>query len=151
MSDIHIEVSDVIDAHPETIYAVVKDYREAHPAILPEAYFADLTVVSGGSGAGTVIDVQMSVYGMKRAYHMTVTEPEPGRILIETDDASGITTRFIVDPLDGGERSQVTIASDMRLSPGLMGLSERLMNPPITRRIYRAELQQLAAYLHGKP
>ena len=69
---------------------------------------------------------------------------------MESDEAIGTVTRFIVDPLDGGEKTQLTIATDSRPSPGVMGLIERLMNPPVTRRIYRAELQNIANYLRGK-
>lgn len=147
MSLIHIEVSDVIDARPDEIYAVIVDYRVGHPAILPKPYFTELTVESGGHGEGTVANVKMQVMGVKQSYHLVITEPEPGRVMVERDDAAGVVTTFTIDPLNDGARARVTIASDMRLSPGLVGIMERLTIPPITRRIYLQELAQLADYV----
>jgi hypothetical protein len=40
----------------------------------------------------------------------------------------------------------VTIATDAAASSGVKGWLERLFNPAVMRRIYRQELQQLAAY-----
>jgi uncharacterized protein YndB with AHSA1/START domain len=142
---IHFEVSKVIDASPETIYAVLSDYHVGHPAILPK-YFSGLTIEQGGQGAGTVIHVEMNVMGLKQAYHMVVSEPQPGRKLVETDAAQGTTTSFTVDPLNGNQ-SRVTIATDSPASPGLRGQIEKIMNPMVARRIYREELQLLADYV----
>ena len=150
MSVMQIEVSDVIDARQEDVYAVIADYRVEHPAILPKPYFAELTIEEGGKGAGTVARVEMNVMGVKQSYRLVVSEPEPGRVLVERDDAAGIVTTFTIDALNEGTRTRVTITSEVRPSPGFKGLVERLMNPPITRRIYRKELAQLADYVQRK-
>ena len=147
MSEIHAEASDIIDARPEAIYAVLSDYRVGHPAILPKPYFTDLIVEQGGQGAGTLIEVRMNVMGARQVYHETVSEPEPGRVLVEADRAAGVTTTFTIEPLNGGARSRVTIATDVRASPGFKGMLEKLFNPPVTRRIFRQELRQLADYM----
>jgi hypothetical protein len=147
MSTIHAEATAVIDAAPERVYAVLADYRNHHPNILPQPYFTGLRVEAGGVGAGTVAVADMDVYGTKRTFRLTVTEPQPGRVLAESDDAAGLVTTFTVEPLEGGAKSRVTIASAARPSPGLGGWIERLVNPAITSRIYRAELQQLNRYL----
>jgi hypothetical protein len=147
MSTIHVEVTGIIDAPPERVYAVLADYRDHHPNILPKPYFTGLRVEEGGVGAGTVAVADMDVYGTKRSFRLTVTEPQPGRVLAESDAAAGMVTTFTVEPLEGGAKSRVTIATDTRPSPGLRGWIERLVNPSITRRIYHAELQQLNAYL----
>lgn len=147
MSTIYVELSDVVPAPPEQVYGILADYREGHPAILPRPYFRELTVEQGGQGAGTVLRVQMEVMGVKQSYHLQVSEPEPGRILVEEDREAGVKTTFTVAPLNGGRRSLVTIATESRTAPGFRGLMERLINPPVTRRIYRQELQQLAGYV----
>lgn len=147
MGQIFVEQSAVIPAPPEKVYAILSDYRVGHPAILPRPYFRELSVEEGGQGAGTVLRVQMEVMGVKQNYHMRVSEPEPGRILVEEDPEAGVKTTFTVAPLNGGLRSLVTIATASRTSPGLRGLIERLVNPPLTRRIYRQELQQLSDYV----
>ena len=41
----------------------------------------------------------------------------------------------------------MTIATRTKASRGLRGLVERLVNPAITRRIYRQELQLLSNYV----
>jgi hypothetical protein len=147
MGQIAVEVSDVVPAPPEKVYAILSDYRVGHPAILPRPYFRELAVEQGGQGAGTVLRVRMEVMGITQNYRLQVAEPEPGRILVEEDPEKGVKTTFIVAPLNGGQRSLVTIATTSRTSPGFRGLLERLINPPVTRRIYRQELRQLAAYV----
>lgn len=85
----------------------------------------------GGTGAGTVVLV-----GRVR-YRMTVSEPEPGRVLQEEDRAAGVRTLFTLTPLDGGARTHLDITTYWTPRPGLTGLLERLVNPVVTRTIYR--------------
>ena len=89
----------------------------------------------------------MEVMGIKQQYRMLVSEPEPGRVLVEEDAEAGVTTTFTVEPSIDGEGSLVTIATASRPSPGLMGVVERRINPPVARRIYQKELAQLASYV----
>lgn len=147
MGQIHTEVSDIIPARPEVVYAVLADYRVGHPAILPKPYFTELQVEQGGQGAGTIVRTRMVVMGVERIFKLTVSEPEPGRVLKEVDEQAGVVTVFTVEPIHGGQHARVTIATDARASPGLMGVMEKLLNPPLTRRIYKQELQQLAEYV----
>ena len=150
MGTIHTEASATIPALPETIYAVLSDYHVGHPAILPKPYFTALVIEQGGQGAGTVVQVHMTVMGAKRAYRMTVSEPNPGRVLVETDAEAGVVTTFTIEPV-GSDQSRVTITTDSRPSPGLGGFLEGWITPPITRRIYSKELAQLAAYVRDHP
>jgi hypothetical protein len=128
------------------VYAILSDYRVNHLAILPKSYFTELTVEKGGQGAGTIIRVRMKVMGKELAYRQIVSEPQPGRVLMEADAAAGVTTTFTVEPLNDGQHSRVTIATDAKASPGVMGWMERLFNPAVMRRIYQQELQQLVEY-----
>jgi hypothetical protein len=150
MSDIQIQVPATINASPDLIYAILSDYREGHVAILPKKYFTGITVLEGGQGAGTIIDVRMQVMGVEQELQLEVSEPEPGRVLVERDQAAGILTTFTVDPMEDGKSSRVTIATQAKASPGLRGWIEKLVNPVIVRRIYKEELQQLADYVHTK-
>lgn len=142
--NIHVEVTEVINARPEKVYGILADYHTGHPSILPKPYFTYLTVEEGGVGAGTVLRVGMEVFGVKKDYHMVVTEPQPGRILKEADDEQGVVTHFTVEPVGSGEQSRVTITTDSRSASGFQGLMERLVNPPVSRRIYKQELKNLA-------
>ena len=147
MRTIHATASQEIDARPEAVYAVLADYRVGHPAILPKPYFEELKVEAGGRGAGTRLRLTMRVMGVTSVFHEVVTEPEPGRVLAESDAAAGVTTTFTVDPLDGGKRARVTIVTETRASPGVKGLVERLITPGVLRGIYRQELRQLEEYV----
>lgn len=147
MAQLRVEESAVVHASPAQVYAVLVDYDGAHPAILPKPYFESLKVEKGGQGAGTEIFLRMNVFGAVREFRQVVTEPEPGRVLMETDPAQGVTTTFTVEAVNGGQQTRVTIATESRLSAGFQGLMERLMSPAFLRRVYRAELANLDAYL----
>lgn len=142
MSDIHVSVSRIIAAPPEAIYAILSDYHTGHPSILPRQYFKEIVVEEGGVGAGTVVRVAMEVMGSKQTYRLVVTEPQPGRVLAEADAAAGTATRFVLEPV-GEQQTRVTIATDARPSNGLRGFMERLVNPPLMRRMYDEELRLL--------
>ena len=103
MGLIRLQASAVMHAPAATVYEVLSDYQQGHPAILPRKYFIDLTVAEGGRGAGTVFLVKTKVMGQERTSRMTVAEPDPGRVLLETDPEAGVTTTFTVDPLEGGK------------------------------------------------
>jgi hypothetical protein len=150
MSQFRVEVSEVIDAPPQVVYDVISDYRVGHPTILPKPYFTGLAVEEGGQGAGTVVFAHLKVMGVERTYRLVVSEPEPGRVLVEADEDAGVVTRFTVEPLRDGKQSRVTISTVTKASPGIQGVMEKLINPPITRRIYQQELQQLDEYLRSQ-
>jgi hypothetical protein len=150
MRTIHVEASHTINARPEVIYAILSDYRVGHPAILPKPYFSDITLLKGGQGAGTEITFTVDVFGTKRVFNQIVTEPEPGRVLMEAERDGTVATRFIVDSLNGGTQSHVTISTEIRSSSGLAGMMERIMVPLLNRYLYNKELHQLADYVQGQ-
>jgi hypothetical protein len=150
MSQIRVEASAVVAAAPQQVYAVFADYRNGHPRILPRAYFSDLAVEQGGYGAGTVFRVKTRFLGVERAYRMAVSEPAPGRTLVETDLDTGLATTFTITATSQEQQARVQIATVWEASGGMAGLIERLTTPPIMRMIYREELRQLAAYLQQK-
>ena len=146
MNTFHAEASYVIDARPEAIYNVLSDYRVGHQAILPRPVFQEMTVEQGGKGAGTVIRLRMQMYGQTFHYHHMISEPQPGRVLMETDLETGQYTTFTLEPLGNGQ-TRVTIASEFPIKPGLSGFIERLMQPSVVRRLYLQELRKLADYV----
>jgi hypothetical protein len=144
---LHVEMSHVIDANPEQLYDIVRDYHVGHPAILPKEYFTKgLTVEQGGVGAGTVIRTSVTMWGNEYPFRSIVSEPEPGRMLVETDTETGQYTNFIFEPLNGGRQTRVTFASEFPLVKGLMGVIQRLSMPSIVRKMYIKELYNLAEY-----
>src|SRR5262245_44744546 len=137
---IQAQASMVIDAPPEVLYGIVSDYRVGHPAILPKPYFTELTVEKGGVGAGTLLMTRLKTWGQEFSYHQLVSEPEPGRVIVETDVDTGQYSSFTFDPLDGGTQTRVTIFSEFPASPGLKGFVERLTLPSFARKLYTQEL-----------
>lgn len=150
MSEYYAEASAIIAAPATAVYAVLADYMVGHQAILPKQFFKEMTVIKGGQGAGTVIEVHTEVYGAKQTFNMTVSEPEPGRILQETDPELGVTTTFLVDPLQNSEQCNVTITLKGKASPGIKGWLEKVLNPPIMRRMFKTELALIEAYMQQK-
>jgi hypothetical protein len=105
-----ITASAVIPARRERVYALIANYHDGHPRIVPKQ-FSSLVVEQGGIGAGTVIRFSMSVFGRKLTFRAAVSEPEPGRVLVETDlDANGAVTTFTVDQGPAPADSRVTIS-----------------------------------------
>lgn len=143
MAIIHVSGEGLVDAPPQDVYIYLADLREHHPRFLPPA-FSEFKVESGGIGAGTIFTVRMSAGGRGREYRMQVAEPEPGRVMTESDMNSSLVTTFTVEPQDGGSR--VRIESGWEGAGGVGGFFERLFAPRVLRRVYADQLQRLNAY-----
>lgn len=94
-----------------------------------------------------MISVTVTLQGGARQMRMAVSEPEPGRVMVETDEAKKTVTRFTVDPSEGG--STVTIDTRLPRSGGLRGLIESLFAPRMLRAPYAKELDRVAEYLRA--
>ncbi len=141
-----VSATAMINAPARQIYAIVADYHDGHPRILPKQYFSSLEVKRGGVGAGTVIRFQMRAPGMPCTFLADVTEPEPGRVLmesnrVETKPASQSVTTFLVDPINDGQQAQVTISTALSVANWLEGFLTKMF----LRRVYAQELKQIAA------
>ena len=97
---------------------------------------------------GTRIRFVMPGVGKPRQFHMEVSEPEPGRVLRETDLKTGTITTFTVEPTDDASICRVIMRSEWRRG-GLMGWVERWFAKPFLRRIYIEELHNLAVKVRG--
>ena len=140
-----VSAEAVVDAPAERAYAVIADYRDGHPHILPRPPFVSLDVEQGGTGAGTVIRFQMRVLGRVRTFRAAITEPEPGRVLAETDLDTGTLTTFTVVPVEDGRKSRVIITTDIGTRGGLPGRLERFLVTRLLRPVYQREIEQLGA------
>lgn len=147
MTTAHTSASALIPAPPAAVYAVLADYRNHHPHILPTQYFRDFVVEEGGQGAGTIFRAAVHVFGSKSTNHMIVSEPEPGRVLVESDLATGLVTTFTVTPVANGQQSNVEIKTVWPRKAGLAGQIEAWLTGQVMRMIYRKELAQLAEYM----
>lgn len=104
---------------------------------LPPA-FHDLQITRGGVGAGTVISFKLTVGGRTRTVTQEVTEPEPGRVLMEANDLD--RTIFTVEPT--GHQCRVRIDTYLDAN-GLGGILTRLFAPRLLRPLYAEELERL--------
>jgi hypothetical protein len=144
-----IAATAVIPARRDRVYSLISNYNDGHQRILPKQ-FSNLTVEQGGVGAGTVIRFQMSVFGKKQTFRAAITEPEPGRILVETNlDSNGAVTTFTVNPGHAPADSNVTISTELPVRSGFLGRIERTLSTLLLRPMYVQELQNLARVATG--
>lgn len=139
-----VSASRSVRAPAARVYGLLADYRSGHPRILPPRYFDSLEVLAGGVGAGTEIRFQMRALGSRRTLRATITEPEPGRLLVEAYPEDGVVTTFTVASEEPSERTTVTIATRLPARPGLRGVIERWLSSRFLRRVYAEELRRLA-------
>jgi hypothetical protein len=137
MSRLHVSAERTVPAPAEAVYALLADYRDGHPSILPPS-FSNLTVLRGGTGAGTEIQFALEFAGRRQEVKASVDKPEPGRVLTETYPDKSAVTSFTVDPV--GNQSRVRIETSWEASRGLVGLIERLVAPRLFRKLYAQEL-----------
>jgi hypothetical protein len=142
VAEILVSETAVLRAAPEVVYAIFADYVDAHPRVLPRPPFGDLVVERGGIGAGTRFRVEGLERGKMRSLTCEVTEPQPGRVLVESDVASDLVTTFTVEPSDGGRDARVTISTRWTRG-GVRGFVERMLAPRILRPVYRQELRNV--------
>jgi hypothetical protein len=141
MTEIVISETAVLQAAPEAVYAIFADYHEGHPNALPRPPFGALVVERGGTGAGTRFTVTTREgLGMK-TYRMDVTEPQPGRVLLESDVDSDLTTTFAVEPADGGA-ARVTITTRYTRG-GVRGWLERMLLPRLAGPVFQQEMRNV--------
>jgi hypothetical protein len=145
MTPYRISASRRIGAPADVSYGIIADYRSGHPHIIPPQYFRNLRVERGGVGAGTVIRFELHAFGKVNPTLAEVTEPLPGRVLVETYPEAGIHTTFTVAPVEGDHASDVTIITEMKSRGGLLGIIERTMTRSFFRKVFVKELALLDA------
>ena len=139
MSRVVAEESRTIGAPAQVVYNLLADYRVGHPSILPPA-FSDLVIDEGGYGAGTRIHFTATLLGRRDQLSAVIEEPEPGRVLVERYPDRGMVTTFTVDP--DSTHCRVTIRTEIE-SSAIAAFFQRLIVPPLLRRIFRTELANI--------
>ena len=143
MARIVVSAEGTVEAPADTVYRYIADMREHHPRFLPPA-FSDFRVESGGVGAGTITRYKLTAGGRTREYRTKIAEPDPGRVLTESDTGSSAVTTFTVSPQ--GTASLVQISTAWDGAGGIGGLFERMFAPRVLRAIFTDELSRLDAY-----
>ena len=146
----HLAVSKTINAPAHCVYAILADYHVGHRRILPRPPFVSMCVKRGGLGSGTRFDLTMRFLGRQQIYHGIVSEPQPGRVLVENYEGTELVTSFIVEPLEEGKRTGVTIVTECQVHDGVLGRMEAWLADAMLRPVYIQELDNLAD-LHIEP
>jgi hypothetical protein len=142
MGQITVEQEGTVGAPAELTYGLIADDAH-HQKFLPGA-FSNFRVLAGGIGAGTVHSFDIKAGGRVRTYVMDVSEPEPGRVLVESDRESSLVTTFTVTP--DGPGCRVRISTRWQGAGGIGGFFERTFAPKVLRRLYAEELARLDGY-----
>jgi len=137
-----------INAPADRVYAILADYRNGHPKILPPA-FRNFVVERGGRGEGTLTRFDVRAFGRTQSFRHEVLEPEPGRVLVERDRDLDSRTTFTVEPASTG--STVTIRTELTSRGGITGRLERFLSTRFLLGLYHEEpknLEEAAALQH---
>ena len=143
MGKITVVKEGAVGAPAPLTYRLIAD-DEHHRHILP-AGFSDFEVLEGGVGAGTLHRFKVKAGGREREYVMRVEEPEPGRVISESDQNSSLVTTFTVTPA-GEDACAVKIETTWNGAGGIGGFFERTFAPKVMRKMYAEELAKLDAY-----
>jgi Polyketide cyclase / dehydrase and lipid transport len=134
-------------APADAIYNSIANYRDHHrPGGFLPPQFADMRIAKGGIGAGTEVSWVLETGGRARTISAVISEPVPGRVLVET--AAGIVTTFTVEPQAGGALVRFETVID---ESGLRGLLTRLFAERLLMPVYEDELSRLEAYAADLP
>lgn len=144
---VHAERTETINTRPEILYGILRDYAHGHPKILPREHFTSVSVLKGGQGTGTVVKLTMRAFGSEVTNVMTVTEPEPGRLIVERDDDAGVVTSFSLTPIEGSSKTSLRIATEWKAKPGIKGFIEGVLTPCVARMMYKKEFRKIAEYV----
>src|SRR3954462_2438643 len=142
MGQITVAEEGVVGAPAELTYRLIADDQH-HQRFLPEN-FSDFQVLEGGVGAGTLHRFKVSAGGRTREMLMRVDEPEPGRVITESDQNSTMVTSFTVTP--AGDECTVRIETEWDGAGGIGGFFERTFAPRVMKRVYVDELGRLDRY-----
>jgi Polyketide cyclase / dehydrase and lipid transport len=134
-----------LNAHPRAVYDTIANYRTGYPRILPKQ-FSGLTVEQGGVGAGTVITFNVRLLGRSDTYRAVITEPEPGRVLVEKNTlGNDACTTFVVDGGLHPNEAVVTIRTELTVRRGWIGAIEQVLTTRLLHPMYEEELKRLEA------
>lgn len=137
-----ITASRRVAAPAARVYDIIADYRDGHPSILPRA-FRNLQVDEGGRGAGTRFHMDVHAFGRKETMRATVTEPQPGRVLVEKYLDRPTMTTFTVERGAHDGEAIVTFDTELESRSGVLGAVERWLSTAFLQRLYREELGNL--------
>src|SRR5947209_11321789 len=123
------------DAPADVVYRCLADYIHHHrPGGFLPPTFSNQEILSGGVGDGTMIRLSVSLGGRTTTMTARISEPEPGRVLVE--DSQNVRSTFTVQP--EADRSRVRFDTVL-LADGLQGLMNKLFAARLLHPVYTDE------------
>lgn len=150
MPRIHAATERVIDAEPAEVWAALTDYTRARPQMLPDNY-SDYHAQRADGNSGATLTYRLRAGGRERGYRMHVEETIPGVELIERDQASSFTTRWLIERVGPGAHTRVRLVSEWESrAKGVSGIFERRFAPLGVRRIHEETLVRLGQLMRER-
>jgi uncharacterized membrane protein len=143
MTKLYVRSERVVNQPSDFVYRLFADFENHHPKFLPPQ-FSEIKVTKGGYGAGTEHTFTSLMGGKPRVFKMVITEPEPGRVLVERDSLSDLETITTILPEGNGTR--ITFETTWESAGGLMGALEAWFAPSMMRRVYQDEFNRFEKY-----
>jgi hypothetical protein len=141
-----VSAERVINAPADVVYRCLADYTRHHRpgGFLPPA-FSNQEILGGGFGDGTVIRLKVSLAGRTNTMTARISEPEPGRVLVE--DSQSVQTTFTVRP----EADRCRVRFDTVLQAGgLQGRRGSRVAPELAASV-RVGLRSVQRYATHTP
>jgi hypothetical protein len=91
VSELRVVADRAVGATAEHVYRLIADFNVTPLALLATGV-SEFRVEEGGVGAGDRARFRMAVGGRARSVRMRVAEPDPGRVLAESDERSSMVT-----------------------------------------------------------
>lgn len=135
--------SVVVAADSARTLAAIADYQSVRPRIL-SSHYHDYRVVSGGTGAGTVVEWTLQA-STKRSRNLRAVVSMSDSMVTERDSNSTMVTTWTVTP--SGTGSLVTVRTTWQGASGVSGFFEGIFAPLGLKRIHAEVLQKLQAEL----
>ena len=148
VSQIVVKQERVVPASPETVYALLADYKIQRPKLLTPN-FLDYTVEKGGKGSGTVVSYRLHSANRERLYRMHIDGTSKGEVLTERDSNSSLVTTWSLFPVRGGALTRVRITTEWQGHGGVGGFFEKTFAPMGLRSIYSKMLDALVQQIPG--
>lgn len=137
MTTLRIETQVTLPACAADVYRVLADYAGARRRLADRRLVARSHVRAGGIGGGTQLDLVLHGPHGRLPLAVSVTEPEAGIVLVESDAAAGVRRTFVLEPCNRGCRTTVH---------AVLELADRHVGAPLERAIrdlHASELERL--------
>lgn len=146
MTRTHSEISQILDARPDQIDAILTEYRMGNRAIAPQPLCMDLQIVEHIPETGAVIHAKVSLTHFEHTFEEIVNEDVPLRLIMEYDAEWETMVMIMIEPIIHSEKTRITISTTYVPQANFTYFVEDLLIPGNLHHIY--EFRQFAHEIH---